>query len=90
MKKVSEFLMNYRLFYNIFKKLPVIIFWIVLVAFCIFGIVDASVWITDMDEGAALVVWPLVGVIVGFVDAICHSILLSPIVLIVDSKLEDK
>lgn len=81
---MNKFFMNYPAFYNIFKKLPLIIFWVDFAICCILGFVDAGIVLTDME--APVLGWPIIGLVVGFLHAVVHAILVSPIVLIVDSK----
>ena len=84
MKTFFAFFENYRGTYKIFKKLPRISFILWLVLGAVMFVYDAVDWITDFA-----LIWLIVGAFVGTISALVTSIMISPIVVIADSKLEE-
>ena len=91
MEKITQFFTNYRSFYNIFKKLPVIIFFVTVALAILLGFIECVEPFTELGyelEGASLIVFPLIGLVVGVIDAIACAIAVSPIIIIAEASLK--
>ena len=61
MEKLTNLFLNYRKSYNVFKKLPLIIFFVILAISILLGIIDTAAPFTEMGyEGASIIVMPLI------------------------------
>ena len=92
MEKITKFLTNYRSLYNIFKKLPVIIFFVTVVLGFSVGIADCAGNFTELSWDApvlSLLLFTLLGVVVGAINSLAYAIGLSPIVIIADANLKN-
>lgn len=71
----------YTKMYGWFKRLPIFAFALGPIAGLAFGILDhIELWLFD-PEWLALLIWPIAGIIVGFISYLVVSIFLSPVVL---------
>lgn len=84
---MKTFFTNYPRFYNWFKKLPMISIPVYTIGGIALGIVDAIEWITELWI-FGLIVWPVVGFIVGCIMATLSAIFIAPIVTIADGVLK--
>ena len=78
---------DYKKAYNTYKKLPNIALIFTIILATIFGVIDAIVWLTALDL-FALLVWPAVGVLLGFIVRFFLTLGVSPTVLRTDATLE--
>lgn len=81
MKKTN---LDYTWFYGIYKKLPFINFIATMVISLIWGIIDWCKWITDMAGFGGLIVWLLIGAVVGLINLFFTSIYISPAIVRTD------
>lgn len=91
MEKITQFFTNYRSFYNIFKKLPVIIFFVFLFLGVVLGFVDVIAPFTELGYDApfaSIILFPLLCAVVGAINSIVYAIVLSPVVIITDASLK--
>ena len=84
---MKQFFTDYPRFYGIFKKLPLICLIFYPICGFLFGIIDITSYITDL-EAFALILWPLVGFVVGLIAAYVTALTIAPIVTIADTLLE--
>lgn len=90
MEKLTNLFLDYRKSYNVFKKLPLIIFFVILAISILLGIIDTAAPFTEMGyEGASIIVMPLIGIVAAMINAFTYSVAISPIVIIVDAKLKE-
>lgn len=76
---------NYRDSYKTFKKLPWIAFWINLVPFILLGLID----LVEMFTDGFFIIFPLIGVVLGLFGKFITAVVISPVVIITDLKLEE-
>ena len=83
MKKTN---LDYTWFYGLYKKLPFINFIATMVISLIWGIIDWCEWITGIGEldFGGLVIWLLIGAVVGLINMFFTSIYISPAIVRTD------
>ena len=87
MKKIFQFFTDYQRFYNWFKKLPMISIPLYTIGGIVFGIFDAFEDLTGLWI-FGLLVWPVVGVVIGCIVAILFAMSIAPIITIADTLLD--
>ena len=71
----------FKKMYVWFKRLPLIAFWFGPIEGLIWGIVDYTDFYFLDPEWLSFIIWPIAGVVLGVVNCIITSIIISPIVL---------
>lgn len=79
---------DYTSKYAIFKKIPFILFVASVILSVLLCFLDCAIWFTEMEF--KILLWPLIGVALGFVNWFFSSIFISPIVIITDAKIKEQ
>ncbi len=84
MKKTN---LDYTGFYGIYKKLPFINFIATMVLSLVWGIIDWCEWITEIGEleFGGLIIWLLIGAVVGLINTFFTCIYTSPTIVRTDA-----
>ena len=82
--------MDYKMMYEIYKKLPLINFIATCVFSLVWGIIDVCSYITGIAdlEFAGVIVWLLIGITLGGIVMFFTCVGISPVILRTDATLE--
>ena len=81
---------DYTPFYRIYKLLPSIFTALTLIGAIVFGIIDACMEVTAIGdlEGAAVVIWLLIGAVAAGITLWISSICIAPTIVRTDATIE--